>query len=703
MRTSAYISPLAFAALSLSVLYACETRRDVFRKGEPDASATTMPARSVYGFDTAGNTRRAKHTVVLPKRSLTEFRRLMAGFSESEGDFFDDNYVSNESSYLQVIPELAGRVGAGGVYLGVGPEQNFTYIAHSRPSDAFIIDLRRANLVLHLFYKATFDLATTRGEFIALLLGRSYDTNMSLANDAPLKRIMAHAERNLPNEKDYRTIHERIRKRIEQDYGITLSTAERQRLEQLHRVFYVHSLDTQFNASRRAFRRHPRLRELFASRDPTGAQSSFLGSEHSFRFVQRLQRTNRLVPIVGDFSGTIALQKISQLLAERQLTVSVFYVSNVEQYLFRSGKWDGWSKNLQTLPFDDRSLFIRSVMDEGRRHPQQLPGHLTATVLQRMTSFTARQHKAPYRSFWQLCTDCLPPSAALCSTLSSGAPGCSRVKAAKPNPCANMPTNMACIPGGSFIRGVNADPHRCQQPDQPPTNQKPATPAMNVWVDTFFIDRTEVTNEAYENCVDQQKCRPAGAKYPGFDRPQQPVTGVSWHDANQYCNAIGKRLPSEAEWEKAARGTLGDMFPWGIAPASCAVAVIRDLDKGRSCGVPQTGRWPEKGEVAKIGSRPAGRYGLYDMSGNAEEWVADWWSASWRVCGAACAGPNPRRPRSCPPGQLCPDQVYKVVRGGSWYWTGDHATGYHRRGHLPSNQPFHHFGFRCAADPRAPR
>ena len=100
-----------------------------------------------------------------------------------------------------------------------------------------------------------------------------------------------------------------------------------------------------------------------------------------------------------------------------------------------------------------------------------------------------------------------------------------------------------------------------------------------------------------------------------------------------------------------------------------------------------------------VGSRPPGRYGLYDMIGNVEEWVADWWTPSWLACGADCAGKNPKGPGRCPSQGDCPNHEYKVLRGGSWFWPAEHATGYHRRRHSPLNQPFHHVGFRCAASP----
>lgn len=253
------------------------------------------------------------------------------------------------------------------------------------------------------------------------------------------------------------------------------------------------------------------------------------------------------------------------------------------------------------------------------------------------------------------------------------------------------PDGMALVTGASFKRGVEKDDHQCAQPDQPKKNA--TTPAQEVTVSSFYMDLTEVTNEAYAACKKAGKCT-SGPAYADFNAPKQPVTGVTWYDAKNFCEFVGKRLPTEAEWELAARGPDAETYPWGNAPVSCEHAVIKD-EKGRSCGEKKRrGSKPETGRVLEVGSKPAGRYGLYDMAGNAEEWVADWWTPDWESCGAACQGVDPKGP--CGGALDCKGFKYRAVRGGSWYWPGEHATGYHRRRNPPSNRPFHHFGFRCA-------
>jgi formylglycine-generating enzyme required for sulfatase activity len=242
---------------------------------------------------------------------------------------------------------------------------------------------------------------------------------------------------------------------------------------------------------------------------------------------------------------------------------------------------------------------------------------------------------------------------------------------------------MVCIPAGPFVRGR----------DDGPADERPAA---RVELSTYFIDRFEVTFADYQRCAAQGRCPRARPQYTDYDHPAMPMTGVSWFDADAYCRAQGKALPSEAQWEKAARGPNGALQPWGDEPATCERAVIKDA-AGRGCGLRKRFSQPEKGRPWDVGSRPAGSYGLHDMVGNAWEWVADWYAPSFGECGDACAGVDPLGP--CAAAPTCPGARRRVVRGGSWYWDASYATATRRRAHSPANVPFHHFGFRCAASP----
>ena len=264
-------------------------------------------------------------------------------------------------------------------------------------------------------------------------------------------------------------------------------------------------------------------------------------------------------------------------------------------------------------------------------------------------------------------------------------------------PCGEAPEGMVCIPGGPFLRGMDNDPHvNCKQPSYNKKGVANTNPAETIWLQTFYMDKTEVTHKAYQDCYKAGGCDKAGPRYIDFDRDEQAMTGMSWFDSRKFCAAQGKHLPTEAQWEKAARGTEGWLYPWGDDPEpSCEIAVIMNEDGERSCGTTKRGNHPEKGRVLEVCSRGEWGYGLCDMVGNAEEWVADWYSHSYEECGDDCQGLDPKGP--CDGADECEGHRYRVVRGGSWYWPKEHATTIHRRSHVPSNDPYHHYGFRCAA------
>lgn len=234
--------------------------------------------------------------------------------------------------------------------------------------------------------------------------------------------------------------------------------------------------------------------------------------------------------------------------------------------------------------------------------------------------------------------------------------------------------SMALVPGGPFWMGNNGRTF-----DGPGNDDE--TPMHEVTVGPFFIDWYETTNAMYQEFINatghrQPKLWKDGRYPPG--KANHPVVYVSWHDATEFCEWAGKRLPTETEWEKAARGTDQRIFPWGNS---------YDLEKANT---PQ--HWMalhEKGDTTPVGTFEAGKspYGLYDMAGNVYEWVQDWYLPY--------------------PGNQYPNSHYgeknKSVRGGSWYdclsyGCGLSAPTYNRSRFNPDIRN-KGFGFRCAKSP----
>ena len=331
------------------------------------------------------------------------FAELVERLSEPDGEFFSENIVSNETSYLQVADALAKAAKPGGAYIGVGPEQNFTYLAETRPKIAFIVDIRRQNMVLHLFYRAAFEEASSRAHFAALVLGRAYRAEGDPGAAGSIDEVLAHATRIAPDEAAFAAIHQKLRARAER--FAHLDERDLRGFELVHKAFFKGQLDTRFSLKQANGRLYPSIGELFRMKDATGQARGFLASEGAFRTVQALEREGRVVPVVGDFAGDRAMPGIAAYLKEHKLVVSTFYVSNVEQYLFEPKVWPKWSRNVAAMPTDDKSVFVRCYLDQGKKHPLEMKGHRTATVLQRIADFEAHDAKKPYSSFWALATE----------------------------------------------------------------------------------------------------------------------------------------------------------------------------------------------------------------------------------------------------------------------------------------------------------
>ncbi len=341
----------------------------------------------------------------------TAFSRLVERLSEPGGYFDSDNLVSNETSYLHVVPALASLGVHGGAYLGVGPEQSFSYIAEIKPEVAVLVDIRRDNMLLHLLLKAMFEVSRNRMEFLCLLYGRPAPEVLSRWNDAGLEDILTYLDITPRDTAGYARSHTDLMDRVTR-MGVALADSDRSTLRRFHDEFYDRGLDITFTSRGRPSRPgYPSERELYLATDQDGHKASYLTSEERFRTVRDLERRDRIIPAVGDISGPIAMKAIAGYFREMNLSVSAFYVSNVEMYLFRGGTFPQFAENVKRLPSTTSSVLIRSYFGRGMWSPRGVPGalpqvgagQLSAQQLQPFTAFL-QVTANPDATYWDVLT-----------------------------------------------------------------------------------------------------------------------------------------------------------------------------------------------------------------------------------------------------------------------------------------------------------
>jgi hypothetical protein len=307
-------------------------------------------------------------TTPLPTRlSDAEFWKLVSDISEPGGYFrIVDNFTSNENEIGGIATELRTTGVQGGVYIGVGPEQNLTYISAIHPAMAFVIDIRRQAVMQHLMFKSVFELSKDRADFISLLFSRPKPAGLEV--NTPIQEIW-NAFLRVPVDSALaaknRTL---IVDRLTKTHGFKFTEDEASQLELVLNAFvrYGPNITTNSGGGGGGGGRGGRggnalnFADLTGwSIDDAGKPQSFLTTHENFQTVKALEDKNLLVPVSGDFGGPKALRAIGTYVKEHNATVSAFYVSNVEQYLFMDGKEMAFYDNVATLPLNSTSVFIR--------------------------------------------------------------------------------------------------------------------------------------------------------------------------------------------------------------------------------------------------------------------------------------------------------------------------------------------------------
>jgi hypothetical protein len=318
----------------------------------------------------------APSTGIPARLADSTFWRLMSDFSEPWGVFRSENLVSNETALQWVIPELRQRIAPGGVYVGVAPDQNFTYVAALRPAIAFIVDIRHQNAMQHLMYKALIEQSPTRAEFLARLFARAPLAGVDTASTA--EQLFAALDRESPDTARFHANLRDILDRLTRVHRFALSDSERVSLGCVYDAFfsagpaltYTYATECR-NPGQWSGRiyggggyggfRMPSYRDMLTGTDSAGVNWSWLGSERAYRAVRDMEERNLIVPLTGDFAGETALREVGAWTRAHGGVVTTFYVSNVELYLFQQGD-DArrFYLNASMLPIDSTSMFVRS-------------------------------------------------------------------------------------------------------------------------------------------------------------------------------------------------------------------------------------------------------------------------------------------------------------------------------------------------------
>ena len=295
-----------------------------------------------------------------------DFWRLSTEMSEPAGAFrHSDNLVSNEAQFAQTVGLLRPR---GGVYIGVGPEQNFSFIARLQPALAFIVDIREENRHLHLMYKALFGLSIDRADFISRLFSRerpaavdprsSVDDLFTTYAKAPASSELHEATARL------------VRERLIDVHRFPLSIDDMRSISRILMAFYSDGIDIHYGRLLPPTAAGPSYRALMTARDIRRQSRSYLATDEAFGLMKDMQAKNLIVPVVGDFAGPGAIRRIGDYVRQQGGFISAFYGSNVQVYLSKQ-QMAAFCENLATLPYDSRTFFI------GNKGLQRLTAKLT--------------------------------------------------------------------------------------------------------------------------------------------------------------------------------------------------------------------------------------------------------------------------------------------------------------------------------------
>jgi hypothetical protein len=328
--------------------------------------------------------------VLFPARD-EPFGALIRRLSEPESGPHADNFLTNEDSFPRVCGSIARDVPAEGVYLGVGPDQNLTYIAHARPSLAFVLDFRRRNLLVHLLHKALVALSPTRSAYLSRLTARRPVPEPG--PDADADSLVAAFRTPAMNRDLLGATTAEVAEYL-RPFDV-VREPEWDELATIQARLAGPGLDARFLA----LPIYPTLGSLIRTPDRQGRPAHVLASEAAYRSLREIQLGDRVLPLVADLAGSVAMPRLAAFLRGRGLSVSLVYVSDVEFFLLRdgAGRFADYVANLARLPLHAEARIMRTSTRE-IDHPDRVAGDRSTTVIRPLARFLDEAQAGRVRS-----------------------------------------------------------------------------------------------------------------------------------------------------------------------------------------------------------------------------------------------------------------------------------------------------------------
>ena len=277
--------------------------------------------------------------------------KLIVDLSESPtGVYPHAVFTGNEPGYQEMLPQLTRIVAPGGTYLGVGPEQNYTYMVALKSKIGILIDIRRDQMLQHLMYKALFEISTDRPDFVGKLFSRKRAAQLTA--DSSVQDIFRAYAAVGPDIALFESYWKEILNNLRTTHRFALNADDEQRVRFIFQTFAREGVLT-FRSSQES----PGYTRNMTQTDAAGKNWSFLASKENFSWVRDMFAKNLIIPVVGDFTGPKTVRAVGKYLRDHGAIVNVFYVSNVEDYIQPSGT--AYTANIESLPINSSSMFVR--------------------------------------------------------------------------------------------------------------------------------------------------------------------------------------------------------------------------------------------------------------------------------------------------------------------------------------------------------